>query len=181
MTEKIYTLKELEGSLNEQQKRFCEARLFNNKVQSYKIAYPDCGYKSASTSATRLLEDVRILQYIEFLKKDIEGITGVSKIKNVAELAKIAYSSIAHLHESWIKLSDYNKLTTDQLSAIESTESKTITTNFDDTTKEIEYIKLKLHPKITAIQEINKMMGYHETQKIEHSGEIKSTIAELFK
>jgi hypothetical protein len=175
--EKTYTLDELKKSLNEQQQRFGEARLFNNKVQAYMIAYPDCEYKSASASATRLLEDVRIKQFIELLKNDIEDITGVSKIRNVAELAKIAYSNISHIHDSWIDLSDWEEIkenNPDILHAIESidtkTEQKTYKTDGDDESEiEIKYVKVKFYNKTSAIQEINKMMGYNEAEKHDHS------------
>lgn len=174
--EKKYTLEELKSSLNEQQQRFCESRLFNNNVQSYMIAYPDCEYKSASASATRLLEDVRIRQFIEYLKLDIEEITGVSKIRNVAELAKIAYTSIAHLHNTWIELEDFESLTEEQKAAIESIESKVETKqvqgkDFDKELFDIEvkYVKIKLYSKIAAIDQINKMMGYNEPEKHNHN------------
>lgn len=175
-TEKEYTREELEESLNEQQKRFCESRLFNNKVQSYMIAYPTCEYKSASASATRLLEDARIKQYTEILKNDIEDITGVSKIRNVSELAKIAYSSTEHIHDDWIELKDWEKIKRDNpviLSAIESIDTKvehrTYKTDEDpETDVEIKYVKVKFFGKIHAIQEINKMMGYNEAEKHTH-------------
>jgi hypothetical protein len=161
MSEEIkYTLDELKKLLNEQQQR-------------YMIAYPDCEYKSASASATRLLEDVRIKQFIELLKNDIEDITGVSKIRNVAELAKIAYSNISHIHDSWIDLSDWEEIkenNPDILHAIESidtkTEQKTYKTDGDDESEiEIKYVKVKFYNKTSAIQEINKMMGYNEAEK----------------
>jgi hypothetical protein len=173
---KEYTFKELEESLNEQQKRFCEARLFNNKVQSYMIAYPDCEYKSASASATRLLEDVRINQYTDYLKKDIEDITGVSKIRNVSELAKIAYSSTEYIHNDWIELKEWEKIKEDNpviLSAIKSIDTKTEyrtykTDDEPETDVEVKYVKVKFYGKIQAIQEINKMMGYNEAEKHTH-------------
>ena len=173
--EKKYTLKELKKLLNEQQQRFCEARLFNNNVQAYMIAYPDCEYKSASASATRLLEDVRIKQYLNLLKQNIEDITGVSKIRNIAELAKVAYSSIAHLHNTWIELEAFESLTDEQKSAIESIETKIETKQIQgkDFEKElfdieVKYVKIKLYSKLQAIESINKMMGYNEPEKYNH-------------
>jgi len=176
--EKIYTRDMLEEELNEQQKNFCQYFLFNNRVQSYMKAYPDCEYKSASASATRLLEDVRIVTYVSLLKSNIEELTGVSKIKNVKELAKLAYSSIAHLHNTWIELKDFNELTDDQKEVIESIDTKIEQKQIYNTEKEdkewvdVKYVKIKLYNKIGAIQEINKMMGYNEPEKLEHSGSV---------
>lgn len=172
---KTYTRLELEESLNEQQKRFSEARLFNNKVQSYMIAYPNCEYKSASASATRLLEDARIKQYTDYLKLDIEDITGVSKIRNVSELAKIAYNSVEYIKDDWIELKDWEQIKKDNpfaLAAVESIDTKIEKRTYktdEEPESEIEtkYVKVKFFGKIQAIQEINKMMGYNEPDKIE--------------
>ncbi len=149
MTEqKKYNRIELEEQLNEQQKMFCHVFLFNNRVQSYMKVYPDCEYKSASASATRLLDDVRIKAYIDFIKLDVEELCGVSKIKNIKELAKIAYSSVEHIHDGWIELTDWENIKKDNpyiLTAIESidtkTEQRTYKTDEDpETDVEIKYI-----------------------------------------
>lgn len=175
--DKQHTRLELEESLNEQQKRFCESRLFNNRVQAYMIAYPDCPYKSASASATRLLEDVRINQYIELLKLDIEEITGVSKAKNLRELAKIAYNSIEFIKNDWIEQKDWEQIKKDNpyaLAAVESIDHKSETKTYnkggdDETDVEVKYVKVKLFGKIQAIQEINKMQGYNEPERIDQT------------
>ncbi len=181
--QKQYTLKQLKESLNEQQQRFCEAKLFNNNVKAYLIAYPDCEYKSASASATRLLEDARINQLIEKLKLNIEDITGVSKIRNVLELSKIAYTDIALIHDTWIDLKDWELIKKDNpgiTASIESIDTKTEHKTYnkggdDETDVDVKYVKIKFFSKIAAISEINKMMGYNEPEKINHSGEIKTT------
>lgn len=173
--ETTFTRQYLEDNLNEQQKHFCNEFLFNNRVKSYMAAYPDCEYKSASASATRLLDDARIIKYISLLKENIEEITGVSKIKNITELSKIAYSGIEHLHNTWIELEDWEILKANNptaLAAIESIDTKTETRTYptdgdEETEVEVKYVKIKLHSKIAAITEINKMMGYNAPEKIE--------------
>lgn len=165
--DKIYTRKELEKLLKDEHKIFAEARLFNNKVQAYRIAYPNAGYKSASASAAKLLENPRIKQYIEYLKGDIEEITGVSKIRNVQELAKIAYSTIAHYHNTWVDLKVYEDIPEDQKAAIESTETRKTKRKegiYGDEV-EVEEVKIKLFPKIGAMDQINKLMGYYTPEE----------------
>jgi len=76
------------------------------------------------------------------------------------EFTKIAFSSIAHLHNTWIDRKDFESLTDDQKASIESIDTKTVTINFDDTTKEVEYVKIKLYSKLQANIEIKKMLGY---------------------
>src|SRR5574343_593774 len=99
MTEaKKYTCEELEKELKQSHKDFSREYFVNgwNRVKAYMKAYPDCEYKSASASATRLLDDVRIVQYVEYLKNNLEMTCNVSKARNLIELAKIAYSNISH-------------------------------------------------------------------------------------
>jgi hypothetical protein len=59
------------------------------------------------------------------------------------------------------------------LNAVESIDTKTETRTYptdgdEETELEIKYVKVKLYPKITAIQEINKMMGYNAPDKVDH-------------
>jgi len=167
------TEKQDEEELSEQQDRFCEYILFDNQVNAYMKAYPDCTYDSAATSASRLLRNAKIQERITFLKNDIENITGVSKIRNIKELANIAYSSIACLHDSWIELKAYEGLTEDQKAAIESIEYKTEDKIREGVkVSEIVFVKIKMYPKIAAIQEINKVMDYCKATKIELSGAV---------
>lgn len=175
--EKIYTRLELEELLNEQQKMFCHVFLFNNRVQSYMKAYPTAKYKSASANATRLLEDARIKAYLDLIKINIEELCGVSKIKNVKELAKIAYSSVDQIHDNWIDLTDWETIkekNPDIMSAIETidtkTEKRTYKTDGDNESEvEIKYIKVKFISKIPAIAEINKIMDYYAAEKHDYS------------
>jgi len=162
------TREELEKDLKEDQKAFCREYLLTwKKARSYMKAYPDATYESAAASATRLLKNDKIKAYIDYLKGDIEELTGVSKVRNVSELSKIAYSSIADLHDTWIDLADYEKLTDAQKAAIESIEhdKQTRKEGIYSEPVEVERVKVKLFPKTPAIQEINKMMGYHEPEE----------------
>lgn len=167
---KIYTREELIDKLTQKERIFCHEYVVDwNGSRSARAAK-----YSENTCAEIACENLRkphIKQYIEFIKNDLEIESGISKLRNLKELAKIAYSSIAHLHNTWIKLNDFEELTDIQKEAIESTETKTNTINLGDDlgTKEIEFVKVKLHPKITAIQEINKMMGYNAPDKIDHN------------
>jgi len=165
---KVYTRKELEDKLTGKERVFCHEYIVDwNKARAARAA----GYSedTARQIGYEIFTKPYIQQYVDFIKNDLEIESGISKLRNLKELAKIAYSSIAHLHDTWIKLVDFEELTDIQKEAIESTETKTNTINLGDGngTKEVEFIKVKLYPKITAIQEINKMMGYNAPEKKE--------------
>lgn len=177
--EKQYTLQELKKELNEKQKIFCAEYVVEwNATKSYLKAYPnEKTDNTAAVNGNRLLRNAKISQYIEYIKTDYEFLCGISKTKQLNELYKIAYSSIRHLHNNWIKLKDWDdiiKNDPDALDAVESTETKTETRNIEGKNDvKVEFIKLKLYSKQAAIAEINKMMGYNEPEKSEISGGIK--------
>ncbi len=174
--EKKYTLKELQDKLTEKERIFCHQYIIDwNGARSAREA----GYSENSDRqiAEQNLSKLYIQQYIDFIKNDFEKEAGISKLRQLNELKLIAYSSIEHLHETWIKFEDYEEIKKDNpgiLRAIEGTESKTEFKTVEEVVVEIKYIKLKLWPKIPALTEINKMQGYYEAEKINISGGVTS-------
>jgi phage terminase small subunit len=176
-----YTKQELIEKLTEKEKNFCHEYVVDwNGARSARAA----GYSENSSRqiATATLSKVYIQQYIEFIKNDYEKECGVSKIKQLNELSKIAYSDIALIHDNWIDLTDWEEIKRNNpniTSAIESIDTKTETKVYktdgdDETDVEIKYIKVKFFSKLQAIQEINKMMGYNEAEKHDHTTKGKS-------
>ena len=173
MEEIKYTIEELKKKLTVKQKNFCHEYVVDwNASRAARVA----GY---SENACRQIGDQNlskhyIKQYIDFIKNDFEMLCGISKTKQIRELQKIAYSSIAHLHLTWIKLKEFESLTDDQKAGIESIETKTEHRTVEEEIITIKYVKIKLYSKTTALDQINKMMGYNEAEKIQHSGEIET-------
>src|ERR1035437_3704136 len=141
-----FTLDELKEELNEKQKKFCHSYIIDwNTTRSYKKAYGEMEDNSAAVSGYNLLRNTKVKQYINFIKNNLEEESGITKLRNLNELAKIAFSSIAHLHNTWIERKDFELLTDDQKSAIETIDTKIVTTNYDESTKEVEYVKISLY------------------------------------
>lgn len=97
------------------------------------------------------------------------------------EIKKIAFSSIASLHNTWIALSEFEKLTDDQKACISeiSTQKRVEVQRIGDAEIpwEVDYVKIKLHDKLRALDGLTKMLGYNAPEKIEHLGEgVKSFI-----
>ena len=179
--EKVYTLKELKAKLTEKQRIFCHEYIIDwNATRSAKKA----GYseETAYSIGHENLTKPEIQQYINFIKNNLEEEAGITKLRNLKELAKIAYSNISHLHDNWIELSDWEVIKEDNpeaLSAIESIDTKTETKTYKtegglETDVEVKYVKIKLYSKSDAIKTINEMMGYKAADKIEHSGTIQT-------
>ena len=80
------------------------------------------------------------------------------------ELKKIAFSSVASLYDEWGKLKDFESLTDDQKAALSEIISKE--TTFGEDGRSVE-TKIKLHDKLKAISELNKMLGFNAPDKKE--------------
>lgn len=168
--------------LTQKQRIFCHEYVVDwNATRAARTA----GYSehTAHSIGHENLSKPEIKAYIAHIQVDLAKLAGVSKLRNLQELSKIAYSSIAHLHNTWIQRKEFDELTDDQKAAIESIDTKVEgPTVFSG---EIHYVKIKLFSKTTALEMINKMMGYndpekHEITKIELSPEEKRRkIAEL--
>ena len=179
--EKVYKLSYLRTIIPIKRKHFAAEYCRNgwNATNAYKKAYNVTDDNQAAANGSMIIRNNKVKQYIAYIKDDYEMLCGVSKAKQVREYSKIAYSSIIHLHNTWIKLEELEELkktNPEILDAIESTESKTENRIIDKENVSIVYIKIKLHSKIAALQRIDKLMDYEAAEKIEHSGGIHNTV-----
>ena len=59
-------------------------------TRSYQVAYPKSSYDAAKSSASRLLTDANVKQYIEHIQQDLQKLAGVSQLSNIKKLLEIA-------------------------------------------------------------------------------------------
>lgn len=160
-----------ESTLTEKNKIFCREYIFDwNGSRAYKIAYPEITEDAARVGASRLLTNDNIKEYIELIQGDLEKLAGISRIKVISEHMKLAFSSIAHLHNTWIELRQFEALTKEQKDCIAEIDTKTERKYFPeyDPDKEdfvkvpydVKYVKIKLYDKQKSLDAINKMLGY---------------------
>ena len=147
---------EQEKKLTDKQKRFCEEYVIDwNATRAAKAA----GYseKTAGSIGSENLSKPEIQSYIKYIQKDLSKIAGVSALRNILELKKLAYTNLASFKEDWTRFKDFKDLTEDQRAAIsEMTHSET--TFGEDGLKQT--FKIKLHDKLKAIDMLNKMLGF---------------------
>lgn len=159
---------EKKKELTESQKVFCNEWIFDfNGTRAYMVAYPDSEVDSARASAARLLANVNVKAFCKHLQDNLAETSGISRLKVLREHEKLAFSSIAHLHNSWITRKEFEELTDDQKASIESIETsiKRITNDFE--TFDVEYVKIKLYSKQKSLDSISKMLGFDPNQKID--------------
>lgn len=159
------------------EREFCEYYTADSRGNGSKAAIK-AGYavKSAKVTASRLLTKANVKAYIEQCHKDTEKLAGISRLRNAQELAAIAYSSMASMHNTWIDLKVFEELTEEQKAAIESTEHWTETRSIETPNgKEVlditmTRVKIKLWSKLVALDAIAKMFGYYEPDKMDING-----------
>lgn len=158
--------------LTHKQKRFCEEYVIDwNGTRAYKVAYPDASEEAARAAASRLLTNVNIQLYIEFIQKDLAKLCGISAAMVVNEAKKIAFTSIAHLHNTWIERKDFETLTSDQKDSIAEIQTRVLKRNIGTASEpdivDVEEVKIKLFDKLKGMEIINKMLGFNSPEKIE--------------
>lgn len=169
-----------EKELTEQNTKFCEEFVKNGKqAYSYKLAYPDVKDDNvAGACASKLLRKANIKTYIEELQKDLAITSGISRLRVLREYESIAFSSIAHMHETWTVRKEFDKLTDEQKACISEIKTRTsLVIGSDEIAREVEEIHIKLYDKQKALESISKMLGYNEPDKTEIT-EHKITIIE---
>ncbi len=166
---KQYTLEELQKKLTPKERIFCHEYIidWNGSRAARKAGYEE---NRDRQTAYDIVTKSYIQQYIDFIKHDYEKEAGISKLKILLEQHKIAFSSISHLHETWIERIEFEKLTQDQKDCIQEIDTK-IKIEFDKNLRKpvnVEYVKIKLYDKQKALDSISKMLGYNEADKIDH-------------
>lgn len=139
-----------------------------NSAEAYRVAYPKSTQKGSEASGPRLLGKVRVAGRIAYLQSVLSDSCGVTARRLIEELEKIGFSNI----DDYLRIDDegnvlgrsFDTIDRSKLAAVESIKQTTnITTNKEgDREYETRNFTFKLHSKLTAIQDMGKMIGAYE-------------------
>lgn len=164
----------LENSeLNERQKAFCREYIFDWNGRRAAIA---AGYseKTAAEMAYENLNKPHIKAYIELIQADLEKIAGMSRLRVLREHEKLAFSNIAHLHDTWVTRKAFEELSEDQKACIMEIQTQTRTIDTEEGGSiQVDFVKIKLYDKHKSLESIAKLLGYNEPEKIDHTSKGK--------
>src|SRR5690606_37802575 len=125
--------------------------------------------KTAFVIANENLRKPYIQAHVNQIQSDLEKSAKVSKLRVLEELVKIAFSSMASIHNTWIERKDLEELSDDQRACIVEIETRIVKKNIGTRSEpdivDVEQIKVKLHDKLRAIDAINRLMGYEAPKK----------------
>jgi phage terminase small subunit len=159
--------------LTDKQEKFCYEYLwdFNKTQAAIRAGYSE---KTARQIAHDNFTKVYITDRIREMQDNMAETSGISRVMVLLEHKKLAFSSIAHLHLTWIKRKEFEELTEDQKSCIAEIDTK-IKTEYEydpENPKEktpinVEYVRIKLYDKQKALDSISKMLGFDAAIKID--------------
>lgn len=160
-------------SLSDKEERFCYEYVLHLNATKAAI---NAGYseRSARVTACRLLTKANIQNRVNQLKENLADTAEISALKIINEHSKIAFSSIAHLHQTWIERVDFDKLTDDQKASIKSISTKVLKKNIGTSDEpeiaDVEFVKVELFDKQKSLDSITQMLGYNAPTKHELMG-----------
>lgn len=155
--------------LTDKQVKFCQEYIIDHNGTQACIR---AGYskKSANEQASQHLAKLNIQNYITDLKNNTANKAGITHEMLTNEWKKIAFSSISHIHNTWIDKTDFEVLKEDNpdiLDCIQEIDTKVLKRNiYDAEIKEsvivdVEQIKVKLYDKTKALTELGKHIAYY--------------------
>ena len=131
--------------------------------------------RSAGVVGYEYLRRPKIQAYMKSVERNIEKLAGISRTMVLQEHMKIAFSSMAQFHDTWLTKKEFDELTDDQKACISEIDvhTKKIPTE-EGTIIYVEKVKVKLYDKQKALEAISRMLGYDEPSEINinNSGEI---------
>ena len=155
--------------MNKKMEVFCQEYVndLNGTQAAIRSGYSE---KTAYSIGSRLLKNVEVQAKIKELQGDLQKASEITALRILQEHKKIAFSSISHLHNSWIELKEFENLTAEQKSCIKSINTKVVRRNIG--TKEnpdvvdIEYVKIELYDKQKALDSISNLLGFNAPKEI---------------
>src|SRR5574344_471117 len=162
------------AKLTDKQEKFCYEYVLHLNATKAAI---NAGYseKTAYSIGGENLKKPEIQERIRYMQDNLAETAQLSALRVLKEHEKIAYSSIAHMHQTWVERKDFEELTDDQKACIKSISTKILKKNIgtkeDPEIVDVEYVRIELYDKQKALDAINQMLGYNAPTKSEYSGD----------
>lgn len=161
------TDEELCLQLSDKQRLWCHEYIVDwNATRAAKVAkYSE---KTAYIIGHENTKKPKLVEYCKRISEDIEKEAGLSKLRVINEYMKMAFSSIAHLHDSWVDKKVFEELTDDQKACIQEIQTQTRTMQVEGGSDiDVDFVKIKLYSKQNALDSLKKIMGYDAVEKKE--------------
>lgn len=158
---------EMAFKLTDKQERFCYEYCidFNATKAAIRAGYSE---KTANEQGSQNLAKLSIQTRISEMKSNLSETAGISALRVINEHAKIAFTGIANLKDSWMTLRDFENLSDDEKACIQEVQTKEIRKDDGGDGIIIEgWVKIKLYDKQKSLDSISNMLGFNAATKQE--------------
>ena len=162
--------------LTPRQEAFCNKYLeTGNASEAYRYAYTTDKMKpeTINNSGYKLLQKGEIKARLAYLRDNLAEAAGISALKVVRELERIAFADATAIRTDWGNLKSFEELTAEEKSIIKDIDVKvrcTTTASGNDIVETT--TRISMHDKLKALESLSQMLGYNKPIKVE--ADIKS-------
>lgn len=153
------------------QERFCYEYLTNGLNATNAAIAAGYSKRTAKAAGSRLLTFVNIESKINLTRAEVAKAAGITLHRVVKELSRIAFTSVAHLYDSWLNIKPFDQISEDDKAAIQGISTvlrkRNIGTSLEPVVVDLEYIRIKMHDKCKAIDLICRIFGFYAPLKVE--------------
>lgn len=148
--------------LTDKQEKFCYEYVLHLNATRAAI---NAGYspRTAGVIGFENLKKPNIQERISHMQENLAETAQISALRIAKEHEKLAFSTIANLHNTWIELVEFEALTEGEKACIKSISTKTlkknIGTNEEPEIIDVEFVKLELYDKQRSLDSLNRMFG----------------------
>ena len=157
--------------LTPRQEAFCNKYLEKgNASEAYRYAYSTDRMKpeTINNAAYKLLQKGEIRARLAYLRENLAEAAGISALKVVRELERIAFADPTVIRIDWGTLKSFEELTAEEKSIIKDIDVKvrcTTTASGNDIVETT--TRISMHDKLKAIETLSQMLGYNKPIKVE--------------
>jgi phage terminase small subunit len=123
------------------------------------------GYKDTPNTrfmASSLLKKPVVMAEIDKIQNKQLSRIGRDTGKITDSFAAIAYANVTDVYKTWTELKKFDELTDEQKNCISEIDVKSVTDRNGNTT---DYIKIKFHDKLVALDKLAKMTGLYNEEE----------------
>ena len=141
-----------------------------NASEAYRHAYSTDRMKpeTINNSGYKLLQKGEIRARIAYLRDNLAEAAGISALKVVRELERIAFADATAIRSDWHNLKNFDELTAEEKSVIKDIDVKVRCTTTSSGNDIVETTtRISMHDKLKALESLSQMLGYNKPVKIE--------------
>ena len=157
--------------LTPRQEAFCNKYLeTGNASEAYRYAYTTDRMKpeTINNSGYKLLQKGEIKARLAYLRDNLAEAAGISALKVVRELERIAFADATAIRTNWGDLKSFDELTAEERSIIKDIDVKVRrTTTASDNDIVETTTRISMHDKLKALESLSQMLGYNKPIKVE--------------